>query len=285
LEVSAQVIPAEKSMNLPPRAYLTDLKCLAWFREAATADFWDRHWETEGVQGHLLRASGEGFFVRMVKRHLPRGSALVEGGCGRGQLIRALRLAGHRAIGIDFAQRTVKAVHEAMPELSAIMADVRHLPLEEASLDGYLSVGVIEHLWEGYGPILAEMARTVRPGGFSFVSFPYMSPLRRLKVRLGAYSTGTKEQYRACRDSFYQFALPVAKVQGDLERMGFRLVERLAYDGIKGLKDEVSLARQCLRWLYNARRGHRLRSCIDRLLRTFASHCVVLVMRKSPEGS
>jgi len=237
------------------------------------------------VQGHLLRASGEGFFVRMVKRHLPRGSALVEGGCGRGQLIRALRLAGHRAIGIDFAQRTVKAVHEAMPELSAIMADVRHLPLEEASLDGYLSVGVIEHLWEGYGPILAEMARTVRPGGFSFVSFPYMSPLRRLKVRLGAYSTGTKEQYRACRDSFYQFALPVAKVQGDLERMGFRLVERLAYDGIKGLKDEVSLARQCLRWLYNARRGHRLRSCIDRLLRTFASHCVVLVMRKSPEGS
>jgi SAM-dependent methyltransferase len=140
----------------------------------------------------------------MVKRHLAGGSTLLKGGCGRGQLIRALRLPGYRAIRIDFAQRTVKAVHEAMPELSAIMADVRHFPLEEASLDGYLSVGVIEHLWEGYGPILAEMARTVRPGGFSFVSFPCMSFLRRLKVRLGAHSTGTKEQYLACRDSFHR---------------------------------------------------------------------------------
>ena len=50
LEVSAQVISAEKRMNLPPRTYLADLESLAWFREAVTADFWDRHWETGGCK-------------------------------------------------------------------------------------------------------------------------------------------------------------------------------------------------------------------------------------------
>ena len=137
----------------------------------------------------------------------------------------------------------METIRQAMPELDVCLVDVRAPPIADNSLDGYISVGVIEHFWEGYTPILAEMRRTLRPGGFLFVSFPYLSPLRRWKVRLGAYPRGTKAEYEERRDAFYQFALPAAQVQRDLERLGFRLLERLIWDGIKGFEDELTWLR------------------------------------------
>jgi SAM-dependent methyltransferase len=265
------------------RVYLTDTQALAWFHRPATPDFWDGHWRIDDLRRYLLASTDDGLFIPTVRRHLPPGSTVLDGGCGRGQLVHALQVNRYRAVGIDFAGRTVQAIHQAMPELDVRVGDVRALPLADGSLDGYLSVGVIEHFWGGYGPILAEIQRTLRPGGFLFVSFPHLSPLRRWKVNLRAYPTGTKAQYEDCQNAFYQFGLRAGQVQRDLERLSFRLVERRTYDGIKGFKDEVTWLKPWLQPIYDGKRGHRLRRHLDRWLKHFASHCVLLVMRKTTD--
>ncbi|HEC35648.1 MAG TPA: class I SAM-dependent methyltransferase [Anaerolineae bacterium] len=266
---------------LLPRVYLSDRHALAYFREASTPEFWDRQWQVGDLRTYLQARKADNLHIRAAKRYLSPGSIVLEGGCGRGQLVHALQVNGYRAIGIDFAVRTVHAIRRAMPDLDVLLGDVRNLPIADGCLDGYVSVGVIEHFWEGYNPILDEIHRTLRPSGFLFISFPYMSPLRRWKVRLRAYPTGKRTEYATKRGIFYQFALPADQVQRDLERVGFRLLERLSYDGIKGFKDEVACLQPWLQPIYDGKKHRHLRPLLERLLRPFASHCVLLVMQKA----
>jgi hypothetical protein len=72
-------------------------------------------------------------------------------------------------------------------------------------------------------------------------------------------------------------------VQRDLERLGFRLVERLTCGGIKGFKDEVTWLKPWLQPIYDGKCGQRLRPHLDRWLKPFASHCALLVMQKALE--
>ena len=124
-----------------------------------------------------------------------------------GHQVHALNCQGYKARGIDFAEKTVHRVKEAVPELDIRVGDVRNLPIETNGLDGYVSIGVIEHFWEGYEAILSEMARTLKTKGFLFLDFPYMSPLRRFKVRQGKYSVGTIKQFEEYEENNSKYAI------------------------------------------------------------------------------
>jgi SAM-dependent methyltransferase len=262
------------------KIYLTDKQALAFYKQQATAEFWDKHWSTADLQTILRNSKDDGLVVPAVKRYLPKESVVLEGGCGMGHIVHALQYQGYKAIGIDFALQTIKKIKEAVPELDVRSGDVFDLPLENNSLDGYISGGVIEHFWEGYNPILREMWRTLKIGGFLFITFPYMSPLRKLKVALRIYSFKESTVLNDNQEQFYQFALDVEKVQSDLEALGFQLKEMLTYDGIKGFKDEVSWSKPFLQQVYDGKRAQRWRLLMDRYLRPFASHTVFLVFQK-----
>lgn len=263
------------------KVYLSDRQALAFYQEKATAEFWDRHWQIDDLRRYLEASTDDGLFVPAVKRNLPPGSLVLEGGCGRGQIVHALQHHGYRAVGVDFAAETVTRVKQALPELDVRLGDVRNLPIENATLDGYISGGVIEHFWEGYTPILAEMRRTLKPGGFLFITFPYMSPLRQFKARIGGYPRKLAHELDTQKDRFYQFAFPVAQVQNDLQRLGFIACERRPLDGIKGFKDELTWFRPWLQPIYDGKRGQYLVSLLDRLFKPYAAHTVLLVMQKT----
>jgi SAM-dependent methyltransferase len=260
--------------------YLRDKYALAFYHQKASSDFWDRHWQIADLQAYIRSITDDGLFVPAVKRYLLAGSTVLEGGCGRGQLVHALQYQGYKAIGVDYASETIKNIKDTVLELDVRLGDVRALDLSDGSLDGYVSVGVIEHFWEGYHPIISEMHRTLRVGGFLFVSFPYMSPLRRLKVSLHLYPFKDSNLLNNQQEQFYQFAFTASKVQADLKALGFELKEKLTYDGIKGFKDEVSLFKPWLQKIYDSKRGIRLRHRLDWLFKSFASHCALLVMQK-----
>ncbi|MBC7879018.1 MAG: class I SAM-dependent methyltransferase [Anaerolineales bacterium] len=262
------------------KVYLTDKQALAFYKQQATSKFWDKHWSTTDLQTVLRNSVDDRLFIPAVKRHLPKESVVLEGGCGMGHIVHALQYQGYKAIGIDFASETIKNINEAVPELDVRFGDVRALDIPDASLDGYISVGVIEHFWDGYTPIINEMRRTLRPGGFLFISFPYMSPLRRLKVFLKLYPIAEKQELNGQVDTFYQFALSPSCFQADLEALGFQLKEFLTYSGLKGFKDEVSLLQPWLQEVYEGRRATHLRSRLERLFKPFASHSALLVMQK-----
>jgi len=262
------------------KIYLSDKHALAFYQQKASPDFWDRHWQIADLRSLIRGTTNDGLFIPAVKRHLPSGSTVLEGGCGRGQLVYALQYSGYKAIGVDFASETIKNIKQAVPELDVRLGDVCALDLPNGSLDGYVSAGVIEHFWEGHFPIIREMYRTLRMGGFLFVSFPYLSPLRRLKVSLHLYPFKESNLLDDQQEQFYQFALTGSKVQADLEVLGFELKEKLTYGGIKGFKDEVALFKPWLQEIYDGKRGYRLRRRLDKLFKSFASHCVLLVMQK-----
>src|SRR5213594_2813787 len=101
----------------------------------------------------------------------PHGSAL-EVGAGSGRLlIRLARERPYRAFALDYATYAIRAVRENYRRAAlaghAIFGDARALPFPEASFDLVLSGGLLEHFREP-GPILAEMARVLRPGGLFY---------------------------------------------------------------------------------------------------------------------
>ena len=142
------------------------------------------------------------------------------------------------------------------------------------------SGGVIEHFWDGHEAIVKEMHRTLRVGGYLFISFPYLSPLRRLKVFLKMYPSARKHELDVRADTFYQFALYANCIQADLEALGFQMKESLTYDGIKGFKDEVAFFKPFLQEVYDGKRALHWRGRLDRLFKPFASHCALLVLQK-----
>jgi SAM-dependent methyltransferase len=261
--------------------YLSDKQALAYFREQATAEFWDKHWSAADLQNLLRSSRDDGLFVPLVKKYLPAHGLVLEGGCGTGHIVHALQYQGYKAIGVDFAAETIQKIKDVAPELDVRVGDVRALNLPNASLDGYISVGVIEHFWDGYEPIVKEMYRTLKVGGFLFVSFPYLSPLRRLKVALHMYPFKESATLDDQQERFYQFALTAGKVQTNLESLGFQLKEQLTYDGIKGFKDEVAVFKPYLQQIYDGKRGQRWSGRLNRSLLSFASHCALLVMQKT----
>lgn len=262
------------------QVYIPDKTAVAFYRENAKAEFWDKHWETPHLRSLIIQSIDDNRFVPLVKKYLPKASVVMEGGCGRGQIVHALQHQGFQAVGVDFAQQTIEKIHEAVPELDVRYGDVRALDFPDSYFDGYVSVGVIEHFWSGYNEIAREMHRTIKKGGFLFMSFPYLSPLRKFKVLMRSYSFKPYSEMKVQEENFYQFALDIRKVSGDFESLGFQLKEIVTYDGIKGFKDEVALFRPWLQSVYDGERGWTWRPRLDKFFKKFASHMALLVMQK-----
>lgn len=262
------------------QVYLKDKHAVAYFHEQATADFWDEHWKSEDLRRDIVSCKSDPVFMPLVKKFLPSGSTVLDGGCGRGHLVYALGQKGYRAIGVDFAKNTVQQINQVVPELDIRFGDVRKLEIDNDSLDGYISVGVIEHFWDGYDAILAETQRTLKPNGFLFISFPHLSLLRQLKVMVRGYPVREANMLNHENGQFYQFALRGQTVIHDLKQCGFILREKKSFDGLKGFKDELPWFRPWLQPIYDGNVKRKLRQRLDTLFRPFASHCMLLVMQK-----
>ncbi len=260
------------------RVFLNCSGRLAFFDRPATPELWEEHWECAGLGRMIRGCKADLLAVPRIKKYVQRGGRILEGGCGRALIVHALAWQGYRVTGVDYAARTVGAVNEACPELDVRVADVRDLPFEDDEFDGYVSLGVIEHFWNGYTAIRNEMARVVKPCGLLLVSFPHMSALRRVKALLGCYRAPLPANPQ---DTFYQFALDSNAVQRDFEEAGFQVLEKRTFDGIKGFKDECPLGRRWLQAVYDKPGATGTKARLDRLLRPLASHMCLLVLRRT----
>jgi len=218
---------------------------LLYFGQKATPEFWDRHWQTHSRFGPVIEKNS--FVIKTTQKFLKKGR-ILEGGCGTGRNMHSLHRNGYSAFGVDFARETVKKANKHFPELNIDWGDVRSLQFDDCFFDGYWSLGVIEHFFEGYNPALKEMNRVVKKGGYVFLAFPYMAPLRRAKAKLGFYENS--EKAKPGPKNFYQFALNPQALQANFEKNGFALKYSKPFDGLKGFKDEVLIFKPFLQKLY-----------------------------------
>lgn len=254
---------------------------LVFVGQRATGEFWEKHWDIENLRKEIIRETRYNYIVRLTRRYLnPSDGHVLEGGCGTGRNVYALNRAGFRCIGIDYARKTIDIVNRIVPEIDVRFGDVRRLEIEDNYFAGYWSLGVIEHFWDGYSEIFSEMRRVLKSGGYLFLTFPHMSPLRVLKVRLKMYPLS---DINDIPENFYQFAFDSKQIIKDLETAGFRLKYKKSLDGIKGLKDEFLLFKNILQKLYNYKgdsiiiKGFRF--ALENMLSPFTGHMKLLVMQ------
>jgi SAM-dependent methyltransferase len=206
-----------------------------WLRKSPTPDFWDSHWEDTSIEDKARACADK---VRLTERYIKPGpeQRVMDAGCGNGGLVLALSRSGYAACGVDFAPRAIQRAKASYPDLDVEHGDIKHLALPDEALDGYWSVGVIEHFWDGYDDILVEARRVLRPGGYAFVTFPWLSPIRRWKVRMGIIKR------KAMNDEpqdFFQFCLDPESVKGHLKKLGFEITESRAQKGVLGFNQEI----------------------------------------------
>jgi len=105
-----------------------------------------------------------------------------------------------------------------------------------------------------------------------------MSKLRKLKAKKNKYSICDENK----SNEFYQFALDENIVIKDLEKLGFKLIEKRHLSGIKGLKDEVKILKKTLQKVYDSRNvfGKIISKAISIIFGSFTSHSILLVLQK-----
>jgi SAM-dependent methyltransferase len=278
---------SEKEASFVDRYYDDVHERLVYIGKRATPEMWDSLWAPtdDAIRAALVPGRGTRWLVQLTRRYLPIGSGrILEGGCGRGHYVSALRQAGYATAGIDFAPETVAALNRVAPELGVLLGDLRSLPFLDHAFAGYWSLGVIEHFYSGYQLLAREMTRVIRPGGYLFLTFPCMSPIRKLVARSGGYPVLHVPEEPS---GFYQFALNPRRVVADFEELGFRRRYQTSMSGLQGLKDEFGILGRPLKALfeYGGRsiilRG--IRAFIDRLAPLGAGHSCVLVLQKQSE--
>jgi len=216
-------------------------KRLVYIQKKATGEFWDKLWIDENLRKHILSGKND-HFVSLVTKLFISPSAdkkIIDAGCGKGQYVYSLHHHGYSAYGIDFAPNIISAIQKATPEINVSEGDVRNMPFSNNFFDGYWSLGVIEHFYLGYDLILKEMSRVIKPGGYLFITFPYMSPLRRIKAIFERYPI--LKNINNEPDGFYQFALNHKQVRKDIIQYGFKPQISIPLDGFNGFKNEINL--------------------------------------------
>ena len=95
---------------------------------------------------------------------LPAGSLVADLACGTGDLCRELTRFGHAPVGFDFSMGMLRAAPSPAARWSPVNADVLELPLRAGVLDGATCGFALRNL-TAVPPLLAELARVLRPGG------------------------------------------------------------------------------------------------------------------------
>jgi 2-polyprenyl-3-methyl-5-hydroxy-6-metoxy-1,4-benzoquinol methylase/streptomycin 6-kinase len=109
--------------------------------------------------------------LRVISR-LCRGE-VIELGCGKGHLSKAIRDRARQVIGVDMNAKSIQRAKRLYRQIPFICSDIRNLTFPAASFDTAVLSEVLEHVSDTTGEeILAKAWDLIRPGGRMVVSVP-----------------------------------------------------------------------------------------------------------------
>lgn len=172
---------------------------------------------TEGYRHWAPRYDGpNGFWgmeeplVRPLMEGLPPGVA-IDAACGTGRHTEWLVEQGHDVLGVDSSPDMLEIARAKVPGARFAEGDLHELPVDDASADLVLVTLALSHVRD-LGPVFAELARVLRPGGHLVVSdtrgFFTGSPLYPL-VEGADGEFGYIPNWRHATSEYLQAALPV----------------------------------------------------------------------------
>ncbi|MFN3551367.1 MAG: class I SAM-dependent methyltransferase [Endomicrobiia bacterium] len=152
---------------------------------------WEKVWSNQNIQ-HVLESCEKDTFLRpYFFKYLSKDGVILEAGCGLGQWVVYLSRLGYNIIGIEIVPNCVKVCKTYFHDVDIRIGDVRNLPFPDKYFDGYISLGVIEHMIEGPESTLQEMKRVLKPNGIAIITVPAYNyflkiwyPLRKFIVEI-----------------------------------------------------------------------------------------------------
>lgn len=188
---------------------------------AAIETQWTRIWEKSGgPQGRAerIKRSPEFKIIWPYVQQLPKGSRLLDGGCGLGDWVLWFTRAGYPTLGLDVSKEVVGKLQTMFPDMQFAVGDIRETGLPADSIDVYFSWGTFEHFEEGFARVVSEAFRVLKPGGRLFVSTPFVNLRHAISGTLGG-RWRLPPQTEARR--FYQWRLTRGELATILARHGF----------------------------------------------------------------
>lgn len=133
------------------RYYDKSNRRLVYIGEKASPDFWDRLFDIENPRETIEKGKNDRFNLGILKKYVPdKRGRILEGGCGYGRIVYCMHVHGYESVGIDSAKETVERTKKLFPELDVRAGDISNLQFPDNYFTVYWSIGVIEHLWQGY---------------------------------------------------------------------------------------------------------------------------------------
>jgi SAM-dependent methyltransferase len=108
-------------------------------------------------------------YERALRAGSPPGSALLDVGCGVGQVVRSLAAAGFQARGVEISEPSLALAREQGGDF--YLYDGTLLPFPDRTFAAVGACNVLEHVENPLG-LLDEMTRVLRPGGRLVLSSP-----------------------------------------------------------------------------------------------------------------
>lgn len=140
----------------------------------------------------------------------PKGTVL-DAACGTGRYAAYLAARGHHVIGVDSSPDMLGRARAQVPQADFLLGDLHRLPLSTDAVDLVVSGLAPAHV-PVLDPVLAELARVLRPGGHLVVSDVHheLVLLGSVVKALGpAGEPGLVATYRHTPGDFLRAALPL----------------------------------------------------------------------------
>jgi ubiquinone/menaquinone biosynthesis C-methylase UbiE len=135
----------------------------------AEASRYDAAYDAAGAAGRALRDRMD----TVLELAGDAGGEALDAGMGAGRLLVALERRGWRVSGVDVSDEMVTLARNRLPHASGrlVRGRIEELPFAAEGFDLVVATGVLEYA-DDLDAAIAELARTVRPGGRAIVSLP-----------------------------------------------------------------------------------------------------------------
>lgn len=128
--------------------------------ETARPEGWQKLWRAR------LASS-----IATLSSLLPSGSAVLDVGCGTGQLALALAQKGYQVTAVDLIDGMLDGGRQANPDVRWVNAPFSDSVAPRGSFDAVVALGYLEYQ-ERAGKELVRMGRLLKPGGLLLLSVP-----------------------------------------------------------------------------------------------------------------
>jgi ubiquinone/menaquinone biosynthesis C-methylase UbiE len=129
-------------------------------------EFWNRYLRAYDVLNTVGAYSSS--LEQLVRRLAVRpGHAVLDAGCGTGNLLRRLHAEGADVVGLDFSDVALGILREKLPAARTVRASLEApLPFADGSFDRVVCASVLFAISEeGARRALGELRRVLKPGG------------------------------------------------------------------------------------------------------------------------